>query len=146
MCIRDSNKVTKYRTWYVIILILIDASVPLFASIAGAYVQDKFGDGELAGPVITGPFFILWPELSMTVGVCQVRYTVGIENYATHNLDSNRVVGEMYATSYGYMEPRPVHTFVCRRLLASLLCCFMAHCCCTRYIFCLLYTSPSPRD
>lgn len=35
-------------------------------------MQEKFGAGQLEAPVVAGPFFILWPELSITVGVCQV--------------------------------------------------------------------------
>lgn len=38
----------------------------------GAYIQGMFGWGQLPAPVVTGPFFILWPELSITVGICQV--------------------------------------------------------------------------
>ncbi|CAN0127243.1 unnamed protein product, partial [Ectocarpus fasciculatus] len=38
----------------------------------GAYIEGMFGWGQLPAPVVAGPFFILWPELSITVGVCQV--------------------------------------------------------------------------
>lgn len=44
----------------------------LFSPLAGAFVIQKFGDGKLVAPIIAGPFFILWPELSVTVGVFQV--------------------------------------------------------------------------
>lgn len=39
---------------------------------AGAFVKDIYGWGQLSAPVIAGPFFVLWPELSIAVGICQV--------------------------------------------------------------------------
>ncbi|CAM9302087.1 unnamed protein product [Ectocarpus sp. 12 AP-2014] len=38
----------------------------------GSFVEGMFGWGQLPAPVVSGPFFILWPELSITVGICQV--------------------------------------------------------------------------
>lgn len=38
----------------------------------GSLSQQEFGWGQLPAPVVSGPFFILWPEISIAVGVCQV--------------------------------------------------------------------------
>ncbi len=38
----------------------------------GAFVQDIYGWGRLGAPVIAGPFFILYPERSIVVGIFQV--------------------------------------------------------------------------
>ncbi|CAM9909275.1 unnamed protein product [Pylaiella littoralis] len=38
----------------------------------GAISLQEFGSGPLAAPVVTGPFFIRYPELSILVGACQI--------------------------------------------------------------------------
>lgn len=55
---------------------LFEVLFPSSATTTGVFVQDKFGDGQLTGPVVSGPFFILFPEISIAVGVCQVRYKI----------------------------------------------------------------------
>ncbi|CAN0315061.1 unnamed protein product [Discosporangium mesarthrocarpum] len=34
--------------------------------------MDHFGDGKLPAPIACGPWFVLWPELSVFVGVLQI--------------------------------------------------------------------------
>lgn len=38
----------------------------------GAYVQDMYGWGQLDAPVVAVTYFIIFPEISIAVGVCQV--------------------------------------------------------------------------
>lgn len=49
-----------------------DIAPPPMHPSTGAFVKDKFGDGKLDAPVVAGPFFILYPELSIATGILQV--------------------------------------------------------------------------
>ncbi|CAM9235177.1 unnamed protein product [Scytosiphon promiscuus] len=42
----------------------------------GAYIKSMFGWGQLPAPVVTGPFFVLWPEISIAVGICQFLFGI----------------------------------------------------------------------
>ncbi|CAM9975997.1 unnamed protein product [Ascophyllum nodosum] len=91
----------------------------------GAYVLDKLGGGPLAAPVITGAFFILWPELSIFVGAMQLvlgfmtlyRSTTPGVGPSTSNRDSMLSVYQMiswfvFVASVGCQVLGQIHSFM----------------------------------
>ncbi|CAM9617898.1 unnamed protein product [Choristocarpus tenellus] len=38
----------------------------------GAFIIERFGDGQLPAPIAVGPFFVLFPEISVAVGLSQL--------------------------------------------------------------------------